>query len=210
MTGCRRIFATARPGPDFDALPFSSLYLTGDEWAAEIANQTMHGVMHMGWVEDGTGGYRGQMAVLVKPNGLLGRGYMAAIKPFRHLIVYPRMIRGMDREWRARSGARGAQEAGLAGLDAGLDPGAAVELGEDVAHVHVDRARAEEELGGDLAVGAALGDQPHDLELAPRERAPSPSAAARPSRCSADSPSSSIAAAARPASGRAPSLRASR
>ena len=100
-------------GPDFDALPFSSLYLTGDEWAAEIANQTMHGVMHMGWVEDGTGGYRGQMAVLVKPNGLLGRGYMAAIKPFRHLIVYPRMIRGMDREWRVRSAARGAQEAGL-------------------------------------------------------------------------------------------------
>jgi len=108
-------------GPDFDALPFSSLYLTGDEWAAEIANQTMHGVMHMGWVEDGTGGYRGQMAVLVKPNGLLGRGYMVAIKPFRHLIVYPRMIRGMDREWRVRSAARRAQEAGLAGLDAGVD-----------------------------------------------------------------------------------------
>ena len=80
-------------GPDFDALPFTSLYLTDDEWAAEIANRTMYGVMHLGWVPDKTGGYRGQLAVLVKPNGLLGTAYMAAIKPFRHLIVYPRMMR---------------------------------------------------------------------------------------------------------------------
>jgi len=81
------------PGPDFDALPFTSLYLLGDEWAAEIANRTMHGVMHIGWVPDGTGGYRAQMAVLVKPNGLFGGAYMAAIRPFRHLIVYPAMLR---------------------------------------------------------------------------------------------------------------------
>ena len=81
------------PGPDFDALPFTSLYLLGDEWAAEIANRTMHGVMHIGWVPDGTGGYRGQMAVLVKPNGLFGSAYMAAIRPFRHVIVYPAMLR---------------------------------------------------------------------------------------------------------------------
>ena len=52
----------------------------------------MHGVLHLGWVTDGAGAYRGQMAVLVKPNGRLGRAYMAAIAPFRHLIVYPRMI----------------------------------------------------------------------------------------------------------------------
>jgi Protein of unknown function (DUF2867) len=93
----------APSGPDFDALPFNSLYLIDDEWAAEIANRTMHGVMHIGWVPDGTGGYRGQMAVLVKPNGLLGAGYMAAIKPFRHLIVYPAMMREMGRNWRARA-----------------------------------------------------------------------------------------------------------
>jgi hypothetical protein len=94
----------ASSGPDFDALPFTSLYLLDDEWAAEIANRTMHGVMHIGWVRDGTGGYRGQMAVLVKPNGLLGTGYMAAIAPFRHRIVYPPMIREIGREWRARTG----------------------------------------------------------------------------------------------------------
>ena len=96
----------APSGPDFDALPFISLYLLGDEWAAEIANRTMHGVMHMGWVPDGTGGYRGQMAVLVKPNGLLGSAYMAAIRPFRHLLVYPPMMRQIVREWRTGAGRR--------------------------------------------------------------------------------------------------------
>lgn len=87
----------AASGPDFDTLPFTSLYLIEDEFAAEIANRTMHGVMHIGWVPDGTGRYRGQMAVLVKPNGLLGNAYMAAIRPFRHLIVYPAMMRQIER-----------------------------------------------------------------------------------------------------------------
>jgi hypothetical protein len=92
------------PGPDFAALPFTSLYLLEHEWAAEIVNRTVHGVMHIGWVPDGTSGYRGQMAVLVKPNGLLGTAYMAAIRPFRHLIVYPPLMREIEREWRARAG----------------------------------------------------------------------------------------------------------
>nr|MBA2295295.1 DUF2867 domain-containing protein [Actinomycetota bacterium] len=79
-----------------------------DEWAAEIANKTVHGVVHIGWVLDGTGRYRGQMAVLVKPNGLLGRAYMAAIAPFRHLIVYPAMMRQIERSWRTH--ARGSDQ----------------------------------------------------------------------------------------------------
>ena len=93
----------APSGPDFDELPFTPLYMTDDEFAAEIANRTMHGVMHLGWVADASGGYRGQMAVLVKPNGLLGDAYMAAIRPFRHVIVYPRMLQQIEREWRAES-----------------------------------------------------------------------------------------------------------
>ena len=91
----------APSGPQFRALPFSSLYLLQDEWAAEIANRTMHGVMHVGWIPDGTGGYRGQMAVLVKPNGPLGTGYMTLIRPFRRLIVYPLLTRELQRDWRA-------------------------------------------------------------------------------------------------------------
>ena len=91
----------APSGPDPEALPFSPLYLLGDEWAAEIANRTVHGVVHLGWVPDGSGGYRGQLAVIVKPNGLLGTAYLAAIRPFRHLIVYPQMLRDVERGWRA-------------------------------------------------------------------------------------------------------------
>jgi Protein of unknown function (DUF2867) len=90
-------------GPSPEALPFQPLYLTEDEYAAEIANGTMHGVLHLGWVPDENGGYRGQLAVLVKPNGRTGRAYMAAIAPFRHLIVYPRMMREFGDAWRRQS-----------------------------------------------------------------------------------------------------------
>lgn len=93
----------APSGPAFTALPFTSLYMLEDEWAAEAANRTMHGVLHLGWVEDPAGGYRGQMAVLVKPNGLLGAAYMASIKPFRRLIVYPALMRQISAAWRRRA-----------------------------------------------------------------------------------------------------------
>jgi len=89
-------------GPEFERLPFTSVYLTDNEWAAELANRTVHAVMHLGWVPDRAGGYRGQMAVLVKPNGLRGRAYMAGIAPFRHLIVYPPLMRGIGQAWRTR------------------------------------------------------------------------------------------------------------
>ncbi|RSS58145.1 DUF2867 domain-containing protein [Streptomyces sp. WAC07061] len=90
-------------GPDTTSVPFTSVFLTHDEWAAEMANRTMHGVMHIGWVPDGSGGHRGQMAVLVKPNGRLGALYMLGIKPFRYLGVYPALIRGIGRKWERRA-----------------------------------------------------------------------------------------------------------
>ena len=86
------------PVPEFGTLPFTSLYLLDDEFAAETANQTMHGVLHVGVVPDGAGRYRGQMAVLVKPNGRFGNAYMAAIRPFRHVLVYPPLLREVERE----------------------------------------------------------------------------------------------------------------
>lgn len=95
-----RIHEIAPDGPEFDTLPFSSVYLTDTEWASEMANQTVHAVMHMSWVPDDAGGYRGQMAALVKPSGLIGRAYMAAIAPFRYLIVYPPLMRRNGQSWR--------------------------------------------------------------------------------------------------------------
>ncbi|MEU3189603.1 DUF2867 domain-containing protein [Streptomyces sp. NPDC006992] len=98
------------PGPDLTGVPvpFTSVYRTHDEWAAEMANRTVHAVMHIGWVADAKapGGYRGQMAVLVKPNGIAGSLYMATIKPFRYLGVYQQLLLAIGREWRARTPGR--------------------------------------------------------------------------------------------------------
>ena len=94
-------------GPGLSGAPFAPLYLLDDEYAAEIANETVHGVMHFGLVEV-AGVPRVQMAVLVKPNGLLGRAYMQAIKPFRYLVVYPRMLEQLGRLAAAASRAEDA------------------------------------------------------------------------------------------------------
>jgi hypothetical protein len=82
---------------------FAPLYRTDVEFAAEISNQTVHGVMHLAWVDDDDGRYQGQMAVYVKPRGLFGKGYMALIKPFRYLIVYPALMRQIERTWNNRT-----------------------------------------------------------------------------------------------------------
>ena len=81
------------------------LYRTEDEWAAEISNATVHAVLHFAWVEQGGGRYRGHMAVYVKPRGLFGELYMKAIQPFRHLIVYPAIMRQLEAAWDARDRA---------------------------------------------------------------------------------------------------------
>jgi hypothetical protein len=81
---------------------FKPLYRTDVEWAAEISNRTVHAIMHLAWVERGPGLYRGQMGVYVKPRGGFGTAYMAAIAPFRHHIVYPALMREVERAWNAR------------------------------------------------------------------------------------------------------------
>jgi hypothetical protein len=86
----------------FDSLPFVPIYRTDVEFAAELSNQTVHGVMHLAWVDQGEGRYQGQMAVYVKPRGLLGKGYMELIKPFRYWIVYPALMRQIERAWNTR------------------------------------------------------------------------------------------------------------
>jgi hypothetical protein len=88
---------------DFGSLPFIPLYRTDDEFAAEISNRTMHGVMHLAWVDQGEGRYQGQMAVYVKTHGWFGEAYMALIKPFRYLIVYPALMRQTERMWNRRA-----------------------------------------------------------------------------------------------------------
>ena len=58
--------------------------------------------IHLAWVDQGDGRYQGQMAVYVKPRGALGKAYMALIKPFRYWIVYPALMRQVERAWNTR------------------------------------------------------------------------------------------------------------
>jgi hypothetical protein len=90
------------PTPDQQSggTPFKSLYQLDNEFAAEMANKTVHGVIHLGWVPDHG---EAQMTVLVRPNGVIGRLYMLAIRPLRYLSVYPVLIGDVERTWRERT-----------------------------------------------------------------------------------------------------------
>jgi hypothetical protein len=90
-------------GLQFNRLPFVPLYRTDNEFAAQVSNQTVHGVMHLAWVDQGDGRYQGQMAVYVKPRGLFGTAYMALIRPFRYWVVYPALMRQIERTWNERT-----------------------------------------------------------------------------------------------------------
>lgn len=60
-------------------------------------------------MREGASSYQGQLTVYVKPRGLLGRAYMAFIKPFRYVVVYPAVMRQVGQKWEARGpGAAGA------------------------------------------------------------------------------------------------------
>jgi hypothetical protein len=90
-------------GFTFGSLPFVPLYRTDREAAAELSNKTVHGVAHLAWVDLGESRFEGRMAVYVKPRGAFGRAYMALIKPFRYWVVYPALMRQMERAWEART-----------------------------------------------------------------------------------------------------------
>jgi hypothetical protein len=98
--------ADADPGSDVTrpaVAGFTPLYRTDDEWAAELSNATVHGVLHVAWVPDGDKGHRAHLAVYVKTRGRLGSVYMALIQPFRHLVVYPALTRQIGRAWDRRN-----------------------------------------------------------------------------------------------------------
>lgn len=94
-------------GRDVGSTSFTPLYRTEDEWAAELSNGTVHAVMHLAWIDQGQGLHQGQMGVYVKPRGALGATYMALIGPFRHLIVYPALMRQIERAWQDRPASGG-------------------------------------------------------------------------------------------------------
>ena len=100
-------------GAPVRSTPFTTVYELPDESATELANGTVHAICHLGWVPTDEGDYQLRMAALVKPNGLQGRLYMAAIQPFRHLIVYPALTRRWESAWAERDSSPGGLARGL-------------------------------------------------------------------------------------------------
>ncbi|MER6947608.1 DUF2867 domain-containing protein [Nonomuraea sp. NPDC000554] len=94
-------------GLDNENMPLKAVYELDMEAARELANKTVHTVMHLGWVQGANSDYELRMTVLVKPNGWFGRLYMAAIAPFRYLIVYPALTRQWERAWLDRDHVEG-------------------------------------------------------------------------------------------------------
>lgn len=79
--------------------PFTAVYETENERVDELANKTVHVIRHISWVRGQDGDYELRMSGLLKPNGWFGRMYMAFIKPFQLLVVYPSLTRQFERAW---------------------------------------------------------------------------------------------------------------
>lgn len=91
------------PGVDLSESFLSFVYRTDVEWAGEVSNGTVHAVMHLAWVEQPDGRWRGQLRVYVRPRGRTGEVYMRAIAPFRYGVVYPALMRQIARGWDRRA-----------------------------------------------------------------------------------------------------------
>ena len=103
-TGCRPTCARARPARQPTRSRSSPLYLTGDEFAAEIANRddARRDAPRRG-SRTAPAATAARWPCSSSATACSGGAYMAAIKPFRHLIVYPLMMRDLERRWRARA-----------------------------------------------------------------------------------------------------------
>ena len=80
---------------------WQTVYLYENEMLAEHSNDTVHALMHFGWVQKSGNYFTAQLAVYAKPRGKWGEFYMQLIMPFRHLIVYPAMMEEVKKRWNA-------------------------------------------------------------------------------------------------------------
>jgi hypothetical protein len=71
-----------------------TVYVFRDEALYEFSNDTIHGLIHIA-TADGAA----TLAVYVKTRGVMSRLYMAAIWPARHLVIYPALLRRLERAW---------------------------------------------------------------------------------------------------------------
>lgn len=98
------ILARSDPPPGTPDGPFALLYATGGEAVSEVRNATVHAFSVLALERSGDG-YRAVLAIHVAPVGPGTRFYMALIDPFRRFVVYPALLRHLQRRWRERYGA---------------------------------------------------------------------------------------------------------
>jgi hypothetical protein len=96
-----RAQSTAAPGIPDGRL--SLLYRFDNEQLSELRNGTVHAFSSLS-MRPTPGGYLAYLAIYVKPVHRFTRLYMAAIAPFRRLLVYPAIIRKVERGWAERYG----------------------------------------------------------------------------------------------------------
>ena len=80
--------------------PFRVVFELPVEALLEVRNATVHAFLSTSLERSGEG-YRVWLAIYVRPVSRWTGWYMALIEPFRRLVVYPALIRRMQREWNA-------------------------------------------------------------------------------------------------------------
>jgi hypothetical protein len=89
---------------------FRVVYRFENERLDEVINRTVHAAALSALVETANG-YRFYFAVYVRSVGRLTPVYMAAIDPFRKLIVYPSLLSSVRANWDRTMVAQGARGA---------------------------------------------------------------------------------------------------
>ena len=88
---------------------FRLLYRFEDEQLSELRNATVHAFASLS-IRPTPSGYLVYVGVFVKSVHRFTRFYMAAIAPFRRLVVYPAIILKMQSKWTQRyGGERGVE-----------------------------------------------------------------------------------------------------
>lgn len=77
---------------------FRVLYVLDDEALSEIRNATVHGFLALALTRHDDG-YTVYLAVYVKPVSRFTSLYMGLIDPFRRFVVYPALIRHVQKAW---------------------------------------------------------------------------------------------------------------
>jgi hypothetical protein len=83
--------------------PFRVLHALPSESVSEVQNATVHAFLCQA-LRESDSGYRLYWGIYVKPVSRFTPAYMALIKPFRHLVVYPALLGQIRKAWMRQYG----------------------------------------------------------------------------------------------------------